>query len=123
MGMPRRAVEPAELGSQPLKNAEHETLARERAAGTSMAEAWRVIGRDPAVGNQWRTFQRPDIQARVDYLRNEFNRMSGISLAALQARLLRIADANVVDFFEADATTKRLCLRDLTALPRVVTGS
>jgi hypothetical protein len=123
MGMPQKPVEPSEPGSQPLKNAEHETLARARASGASLAEAWREVGRDPAVGNQWRTFQRPDIQARVEYLRNDFNRMAGISLAALQARLLRIADTNVIDYFEADATTKRLRLRDLTALPRVVTGS
>jgi hypothetical protein len=108
-------------GSSPLKNPEHEKLAREHAAGASMAEAWRAVGRDPALGNQSRTFRRPNIQARVEYLRGEFNRMAGISLAALQARLLRIADANVVSYFEADEHG-RLRLRDLTALPSAVTA-
>ena len=64
---------------------------------------------------------RPEIQARVEYLRGEFNRMAGISLAALQARLLRIADANIADFFEADGAG-RLRLRDVTTLPRAVTA-
>jgi hypothetical protein len=110
-------------GIAPLKNSEHEKLAREFAAGASMATAWRAIGRDPATGNQWRTFQRPEIQARIEYLRGEFNRMAGISLAALQARLLRIADSNVIDFFEMDTATRRLRLRDLTALSRTATAS
>jgi len=109
-------------GALPLKNPQHEKLAREFAAGASMAASWRAIGRDPAVGNQWRTFRRPDIQDRIAFLQNEFNRMAGISLAALQARLLRIADANVVDLFEMDTTTRRLRLRDLTTLSRAVTA-
>jgi hypothetical protein len=108
-------------GSAPLKNPQHEKLAREFAAGASMADAWRAIGRNPAIGNQSRAFRRPEIQARVEYLRGEFNRMAGISLAALQARLLRIADANVVNFFETDERG-RMHLRDLTALPRSVTA-
>jgi hypothetical protein len=86
-----------------------------------MAESWRAIGRDPAIGNQSRTFRRPEIQARVEYLRSEFNRMAGISLAALQARLLRIADCNVVEFFEMDTASKTLKLRDVTTLPRAAT--
>jgi hypothetical protein len=106
-------------GSSPLKNPMHERLAREHAAGASMAEAWRAVGRDP--GNQSRTFRRPNIRARIEYLRGEFNRMSGISLAALQMRLLQIADANVVRFFEADENG-RLRLRDLTTLPSAVTA-
>jgi hypothetical protein len=108
-------------GSRPLKNPRHEKLAREYAAGASKAEAWRAIGRDPTIGNQSRTFQRADIQARVEYLRGEFNRMAGVSLAALQARLLRMADANVVSFFEANASG-RLKLRDLTKLSDAVTA-
>jgi hypothetical protein len=110
-------------GAASLKNPNHEKLAREFAAGASQADAWRAIGRDPAKGNQCRTFARPEIQDRIAYLQEEFNRHAGISLAALQARLLRLADANVVDFFEADQATKRLRLRDLTTLPRVVTSS
>ena len=109
------------LGSRPLKNPQHEKLAREYAAGASKAEAWRTIGRDPAIGNQSRTFQRPDILARVEHLRGAFNRMAGISLAALQARLLRMADANVVELFEADKRGA-LRLRDLTTLPAAVTA-
>jgi terminase small subunit-like protein len=111
-------------GSSPLKNPAHEKLAREFAAGASMSDSWRAIGRDPAKSNNARrTLRRQEIQERIEYLRGEFNYQAGISLAALQARLLRIADANVVDFFEADATTKRLRVRDLTELPRVVTGT
>jgi hypothetical protein len=121
MGQPLAHRDENQAGSSPLKNPAHEKLAREYAAGASMAEAWRAIGRDPAIGNQSRTFRRPEIQARVEYLRGEFNRMAGISLAALQARLLRIADSDVVGFFEADKNG-RLRLRDLTALPSAVTA-
>jgi hypothetical protein len=104
----------------PLKNPRHEKLAREYAAGATQAEAWRAtFGREP--DNASRTFHRPEIQARVEYLRGEFNRMAGISLAALQARLLRIADANVINFFEVDAAG-RLRLRDLTKLPAAMTS-
>jgi hypothetical protein len=120
----RRDADAPEPGSLPLVNSRHETLAREFAAGNSMTDAWRAIGRDPAKSNNaWRTFRRPDIQARIEYLRSEWNRLAGLSLGALQTRLLRIADANVVDFFEADATTKRLRLRNLTELPRVITSA
>jgi hypothetical protein len=106
-------------GSRPLRNPMHERLAREYAAGASKAEAWRAIGRDPAIGNQARVFRRPEIQTRIEYLRGEFNQMAGVSLAALQARLLRMADANVVNFFEA--SEGRLKLRDLTKLSEAAT--
>ena len=97
------------------------TRAARRAFGTLFTKSWpeslplepqcltrRAIGRDPAKSNNARrTFHRPEIQERIEYLRGEFNYQAGISLAALQARLLRIADANVVDFFEADATDRK----------------
>ncbi|MGA2313477.1 MAG: terminase small subunit [Xanthobacteraceae bacterium] len=101
-------------GSAPLKNPMFERLAREHASGMSMAQAFLAIGRKP--DNAWRTFRRPAIQARVEYLRDEFNRMSGISLAAMQARLLRIADANATDLFETDEAGA-VRLRKLTELP------
>jgi Terminase small subunit len=111
-----------ELGSLPLKNPKHEKLAREFASGTSMNEAWRAIGYDPEKNNNaWRTFQRPEIRSRVEYLRAEFNKMAGISLAALQARWLRFADANLISFFEADECGK-MRMRDLTKLPRAITA-
>jgi hypothetical protein len=118
-----RAVAEAVPGAAPLKNPRHEKLAREYAAGASKAEAWRAIGRDPSIGNQSRTFRRPDICARVEFLRRQFNEMAGISLAALQARLLRFADANVAaDFFES-SEHGRLKLRDLPSLPRAITAA
>ena len=40
-------------------------LAREYAAGASKGRGVARVGRDPTVGNQSRTFQRTDIQARV----------------------------------------------------------
>jgi hypothetical protein len=122
MGMERQIVgrSGAEAGSLPLKNAVHERLAREHAAGASQAEAWRTIGR--ISNNSSRTFRRPEIQARIEFLRRQFNEMAGVSLAALQARLLRFADANVVaDFFES-GKNGRLKLRDLPSLPRAVTA-
>jgi hypothetical protein len=109
-------------GSLPLKNPKHEKLAREYAAGASMADAWRAIGYDPGKSNNaWRTFQRPEIQSRVENLRAEFNKMAGVSLAALQARWLRFADANLVSFFEADERGA-IRVRDLTKLPRAITA-
>jgi hypothetical protein len=110
------------VGSKALKNPRHEKLAREVAAGSSMSAAWREAGLDPKASNASRTFRRPEVLARIEYLRGEFNKMAGLSLAALQARLLRIADTNVVRFFEADEKTGRLRLRDLTKLPEAVTA-
>jgi hypothetical protein len=121
------------VGSKPLKNSRHEKLAREFAAGASKADAWRaVFGREPNTGNASRTFRRLEIQDRIEFLRGEFCRQAGISLAALQARYLRIADANLVDYFEAvppigganDGKIKpaRLRLRDLTKLSRAATA-
>jgi len=109
-------------GWKSLKNPRHERLAREVAAGSSMLAAWREVGLDPKASNASRTFRRHEIQTRIEYLRGEFNKMAGISLAALQARLLRIADVNLVTFFEADETTGQLRLRDLTKLPAAVTA-
>jgi hypothetical protein len=109
-------------GSKALKNPRHEKLAREVAGGNSMAAGWREAGLDPKASNASRTFRRPEIQERVEFLRQEFNRMAGISLAALQARLLRIADANVLDLFEADEKTGKLRLKDLTKLPPAITA-
>jgi Terminase small subunit len=109
-------------GSKALKNPRHEKLAREVAAGNSMATAWREAGLDPKASNASRTFRRPEIQERVEFLRQEFNRHAGISLAALQSRLLRIADANLIDLFEADERAGKLRLKNLTALPRSVTA-
>lgn len=115
------SADSASDGSRALKNSRHERLALEYVGGASKAEAWRtVFGREPA--NAARTFRRPNIQARVEYLRGELNRLAGISLAALQTRLLRIADANVPqDFFES-GENGRLKLRDLPSLPRAVTA-
>jgi hypothetical protein len=109
-------------GSRPLKNSRHERLAREYAAGASKAEAWRVAhGREPA--NASRTFRRSDIQARVEFLRSEFTRQAGISLAALQLRLLRIADANLAsDFFLSDDSGRLKLRTDLPTMPRAITA-
>jgi hypothetical protein len=71
----------AEAGSLPLKNAAHERLAREHVSGASRAEAWRALGRKG--NNSSRTFRSPEIQARVEFLRRQFNEQAGISLAAL----------------------------------------
>jgi hypothetical protein len=110
-------------GSAPLKNPRFEKLSREFAAGATQADAWRAAyGTDPSTGNPSRTFARPEVEARIEFLRDAFNRQAGISLAALQARLLRIADANVVRFFEADEKTGQLRLRDLTKLPAAITA-
>jgi hypothetical protein len=109
-------------GSKALKNPRHELLAREVAGGNSMAAAWREAGLDPKASNASRTFRRPEIQERIEFLRQEFNRMAGISLAALQARLLRLADCNLISFFEADEKTGKLRLKDLTKLPSAVTA-
>jgi len=102
-------------GALPLKNPRHEKLAREYASGATQAEAWRTtFGREPSTGNASRTFARAEIQARIEYLRAEWNRMAG--LAALQSRYLRIADANVLTYCEADERG-RMRVRDLTKLP------
>lgn len=85
------------LGSKPLKSPRHEKLAREFAAGASKADAWRaVFGREPNTGNASRTIRR-------------------FSLAALQGRLLRIADADAADLLQNNSG--KLQLRDLRTIP------
>jgi hypothetical protein len=119
-------------GSVPLKNPKFEKLSREFAAESRQADAWRAVyGRDPSTGNPSRTFARPEIIARIEFLRAEFTRQAGVSLAALQVRLLRIADASVTDLLERvrpqegkeSAAGSTLRLRDITKLPANATAA
>jgi hypothetical protein len=111
-------------GSVPLKNPRFEKLSREFAAGATQSDAWRAAyGSEPSTGNPSRTFARPEIQTRIEFLRNKFNEMAGLSLSALQARLLRFADANPADLLEIVPSTRQgssgppqLRLRDITTL-------
>jgi len=60
-------------GALPLRNARHEAFARLRAAGQNKKQAYSVVyarRRDPKIGG-WRVSQRPDVAARVDYLRSQ----------------------------------------------------
>jgi len=67
-------------GSEPLVNARHETYSQARAKGVTQADAWKAaipFGQEYKGGNSslrvsgHRTEQRPEVQARIDWLRQQ----------------------------------------------------
>lgn len=100
----------------PLRNHTHEAFCREVAGGAAPAHAWVIIGKEETSNNSARLMRRPVIVERIEELRREFNRTSGIQLRWLQEKLLPIATSDISSYFEADEAGK-LKLRDVTKLP------
>jgi hypothetical protein len=99
-----------------LKNPKHEAFCREVAGGLNYRQAWVAIGNNLASNNFGKLARRPEVQARIAELQEEFNRHSTIGLRYLQEKLLPIATSDVTRYF------KRVCggklkLRDVTKLP------
>ncbi len=113
-----------------LRNTRHERFAREVAALTPLATAYREagFGGDP----RWHPFNasklanKPLVRARIDELRLEFEKMSAISVDYVRHKLLRIIEADPRDLYERDPndTTGRRCrLRSISDLPRHLTSA
>jgi Terminase small subunit len=113
-----------------LRNSRHERFAREVAALTPLATAYREagFGGDP----RWHPFNasklanKPRVRARIDELRLEFEKMSAIHVDYVRHQLLRIIEADPRDLYEpdpADPTGKRRKLRSISDLPRHLTAA
>src|ERR1700719_271604 len=111
--------------SDRLRNTRHERFAREVAALTPLATAYREagFGGDP----RWHPFNasklanKPPVRARIDELRFEFEQMSAIHTDYIRHLLLPIVEADPRDLYErdpADPTGKRRRLRAISELPR-----
>jgi hypothetical protein len=107
-----------------LRNTRHERFAREVAALTPLATAYREagFGGDP----RWHPFNasklanKPKVRARIEELRLEFERMSAINVEYVRHKLLRILDADPRELYELDPddpTGKRHRLRSISDLP------
>jgi Terminase small subunit len=115
---------------QRLRNSKHEKFAREVAALTPLATAYREagFGGDP----RWHRFNasklanKPPVKARIEELRVEFEAMSAIHVEYVRHQLLRTIEADPRDLFErdpGDPTGKRVRLRSITELPRHLTSA
>jgi len=98
-----------------LRNPVHDSMCRDVAGGMSREAAWRAHGFGSR--NSTRFFKRPEVAARVDELRDEFNKGSAISLAYLQERLLALTKADVGHYLEKRPYSDKLRVRDITGLP------
>jgi hypothetical protein len=98
-----------------LANSTHEAMVRDVAGGMSEYDAWRAAGNQSR--NYTRFFSRPEVRDRLAELRAQFNERSAISLAYLQAQLLRLTKADVGNYLEKAPHSTRLRVKDITALP------
>ncbi len=115
---------------QRLRNSRHERFAREIAALSPLATAYREagFGGDP----KWHRFNasrlanQPAVKARIDELRIEFERMSAIHVDYVRHQLLKTIEADPRDLFERDPEDpkgKRFRLRSIADLPRHLTAA
>jgi len=113
-----------------LRNTRHERFAREMAALTPLATAYREagFGGDP----RWHPFNasklanKPNIKARIEELRIEFEAMSAIHLDYVRHMLLRTIEADPRDLYErdpTDSTGKKVRLRPIAELPRRIASA
>jgi hypothetical protein len=98
-----------------LKNPVHDSMCRDVAGGMSREATWRAHGFGSR--NSTRFFKRPEVAARVEELRQEFNEGSKISLAYLQEKLLNFTTADIGRYLEKRPYSDKLRVKDLTALP------
>jgi Terminase small subunit len=115
---------------QRLRNSKHEKFAREVAALTPLATAYREAG---FLGDlRWHRYNasklanKPNVKARIEELRVEFEAMSAIHVEYVRHQLLRTIEADPRDLFERDSgdpTGKRFRLRSIADLPRHLTAA
>ena len=107
-----------------LRNSKQERFARAVAALEPLGTAYREAGYrgDP----RWHPFNasrlanKPAVKARIEELRVEFERMSGIHVEYIRQKLLELLEIDPKEFYEPDPTDptgRRLQLRPLTDLP------
>jgi hypothetical protein len=115
---------------QRLRNSKHEKFAREIAALTPLATAYREAGYggDPRwhAYNAAKLSHQPKVKARIEELRAEFEKMSAIHTDYVRHQLLKTIEADPRDLYErdpGDATGKRFRLRAIHELPRRLTNA
>jgi hypothetical protein len=108
-----------------LRNTRQERFARGVAALVPLATAYADAGfaGDP----QWHCYNasklsnKQHVKARIDELRLEFVKLSAIHADYVRHQVLKLLEANLADFYEADpsdASGKRVRLRAINMLPR-----
>src|ERR1700722_3399884 len=110
---------------QRLRNSKQERFARGVAALVPLATAYAEAGfaGDPRwhCYNASKLSNKPHVKARIDELRLEFEKLSAIHVDYVRHQVLKLLEANLADFYEADpsdASGKRVKLRSINALPR-----
>lgn len=102
-----------------LADPQYERYCLERAAFKTKQEAYKLAGYVPHRGNANRLDVRAEIKVRIAELIEENRRALGLRPEAILARLDRVGDANLADFYEEDGVT----LKNITKLPREVTAA
>ena len=95
-------------GSKPLKVAKYERYARYRAQALPRIEAFRKIGNQATLdktahNNATRLEKRPGIRDRINYLTRQAEELITEKRARIEERLWSIHEANIQDFFVAEA--------------------
>ena len=95
-------------GSKPLKVAKYERYARYRAQALPRIEAFRKIGNQATLdktahNNATRLEKRPGIRDRINYLTRQAEELIAEKRARIEERLWSIHEANIQDFFVAEA--------------------
>jgi hypothetical protein len=88
-----------------LRNPKHERFAVEVASMVPVARAYVLAGypdTEFARPNGSRLAHEPKVAARIQELRDEFSKNAALSVEYLQALLLQVATANVLDFFKTE---------------------
>jgi hypothetical protein len=113
-----------------LRNTKQERFAREVAALVPLATAYREAGYggDPRwhAYNASKLSNKPNVKARIDELRAEFEKLSAIHVDYIRHLLLRMLEADPRDLYErdpSDSTGKRFRLRSIAELPKYLTGA
>jgi hypothetical protein len=99
-------------GSQPLPNRKREMFARLLFEGVEAGAAYELAGYRRPRGNAQRMEREPEIQSRVNYLRQELD-AADLALRTVRRRELRnqlkaITDIDRVDMFEEVNITKKI---------------
>jgi hypothetical protein len=109
---------------QRLRNTKQEIFAREIAALSPLATAYRTAGYGGDC--RWHAYNasklanKPHVAGRINELRAEFEKLSAIHVDYIRHQLLKMIEANPADLYErdpTDSTGKRFRLRSITELP------
>ena len=89
---------PVVAGSKPLKSIKYEIYAQQRVLNCPPEQAAQRAGYPPRCGRHSKIERRPDVQARMAWLRREDDDLIRRKRENIEASLLAVVNADVTDF-------------------------